>query len=170
MKNSPSDNKPDNVIPIPRRSEEKQFDKKWGKEVTKQGFCMVPSILFQAQQRIGLNPTQLTILMHLIDFWWTQDKKPFPSKKTIADRLNISPRQVQRHIADMEKAGLLKRAQRYHPNGGKATNEYDLSGLVKKMRNIAPDFEEAKEKAKELKRQASSRGGLKATAARQKMA
>lgn len=163
MENSPSDNKTDNVISISRKKDEKQFEKKWGKEVAKQGFCMVPTILFQAQQRIGLNPTQLAILMHLIAFWWTQDNKPFPSKMTIAARLDISPRQVQRHMAAMENAGLLKRTQRYHLSGGKATNEYDLSGLVEKMKKIAPDIQKAKEVAKEKKQQATRRGGLKAT-------
>lgn len=160
----------DNVIAIPQLKKGKEFDRKWGHQVSKLGFCMIPSILLRAQQRLGLNPTQLAILLHLIDFWWTSENKPFPSKETIAERLHISARQVQRHVADMEKAGLLRRVQRYLPNGGKTTNEYDLSGLVEKMKKIAPEIQEAKEKAKEIKQQATRRGGLKATVARQKKA
>ena len=71
-----------------------------------------------------------------------------------------------RYMAELEEAGLLSRRDRYATNGGRLSNEYDLSGLVEKLKKIAPEFEAAKE----VKRQASRRGGLKAAAVQQKKA
>ena len=34
------------------------------------GFCTVPSLLMQAQARLGINPVQFNIIMHLADIWW----------------------------------------------------------------------------------------------------
>ena len=131
-------------------------DKKWGKQVMKLGFCIIPSMLLQAQQRLGLSPTQLAVLLQLADFWWDNDRKPYPSKEALKDRLGLSTRQIQRHIADLETAGLVKRIERRAANQGKISNEYDLSGLVARLKAIAPDLE----KAKDIKRQATRKGGL----------
>ena len=86
------------------------------------GFCIVPSLLLRAQQRIGLNPTQLAVLMQLCDFWWEDARKPHPGKKLLAERLGLGERQVQRYIAELEQAGLVKRVERYAVHGGKMTN------------------------------------------------
>lgn len=132
-------------------------DKKWSGEVMKHGFCIIPSMLLQAQQRLGLSPTQLAVLLQLADFWWDSERKPYPSKKTLSERLGLGERQIQRHIADLEQAGLVRRIERRAAHHGKLSNEYDLSGLVAKLKTIAPDIE----KAKETKRQAIRRGGLR---------
>ena len=58
-------------------------EQKWGKAVMGLGFCIVPSLLLRAQQRLKLTPTQLAILMHLADYWWDVGRKPFPTKKTL---------------------------------------------------------------------------------------
>ena len=78
---------------------------------------------------LGLNPTQLAVLMQICDFWWENDRKPYPSKATLAERLGLSPRQEQRHIADLEEAGLVRRIEQRAHHGGKHTNLYDLTGL-----------------------------------------
>jgi len=167
MAGSTADNKGGKVVTLhPVSKTDKSSDKKWGKLVMQQGFCIIPSIMLRAQQRLGLNPTQLAVLMQLCDYWWDHGRKPYPSKEKIAERLGLSARQVQRHMADLEAAGLLSRQERYATNGGRLSNEYDLSGLVAKLKKIAPEFEEAKE----VKRQASRRGGLKAAPAQQKKA
>ncbi len=131
-------------------------DKKWSKPVMKLGFCIIPSMLLQAQQRLGLSPTQLAVLLQLADFWWDNDRKPYPSKEALKERLGLSTRQIQRHIADLEQAGLVQRIERRAAHQGKISNEYDLSGLVERLKKIAPDME----RAKEIKRQATRRGGL----------
>lgn len=144
------------VVPLRPSKAEQISDKKWGKDVMKLGFSIVPSLLLRAQQRLGLNPTQLAVLMQLADYWWSQDNKPRPSKQALSERLGLSTRQIQRYIAELETAGLVKRIERTAAHRGKLSNEYDLSGLVKRLKEIAPDVA----KANELKRQATRKGGL----------
>ena len=112
------------------------------------GFCVVPSLLLRAQARLGLNPTQLAVLMQLCDHWWDSDRKPFPGKKALGERLGLGPRQVQRYVAELEQAGLVKRIERRAAHGGKLTNVYDLSGLVARLKKLEPEFRAVQEKAR----------------------
>ena len=152
-----SNQQSDNVINLPLK-DSKASEKKWGKPVINMGFCIVPSLLFRAQRRLGLNATQLAVIMHLADYWWDADRKPHPSKNTLAQRLNVTPRHVQRIIADLEEFGLVRRIERYAKHRGKLTNEYDLSGLVKRIKELEPDFRKADEKAKNIHHQVTKPG------------
>ncbi|OPG82090.1 helix-turn-helix domain-containing protein [Stutzerimonas stutzeri] len=145
-----------NVVALRPSKAEQVSDKKWSKPVMKLGFCIIPSLLLRAQQRLGLNPTQLAVLLQLADYWWDQDRKPYPSKQALSERLGLSPRQIQRYIAELEAAGLVQRIERRAAHRGKLSNEYDLSGLVERLKKIAPEIEQANE----IKRQATRRGGL----------
>ena len=155
------------VVPLERpqkakpTSDKKASAKKWSEPVMRLGFCIVPSILLRAQQRLGLNPTQLAVLLQLIDYWWTHDNKPFPSKQALSDRLGLGPRQIQRYMAELEGVGLVARVERRGTHRGKLSNEYDLSGLVARLKTLAPEFEEANER----KRQVMRRGGFRKKAA-----
>ena len=144
------------VVALRPLKADQMSDRKWSKPVMKLGFCIIPSVLLRAQQRIGLNPTQLAVLLQLADYWWDQDRKPYPSKQALSERLGLGPRQIQRHIAELEAAGLVRRIERRAVHKGKRSNEYDLSGLVERLQKIAPDIE--KENAN--KRQVTRRGGL----------
>jgi DNA-binding MarR family transcriptional regulator len=128
--------------PADRRSE-----RKWGKAVIDVGYTIVPSVLLRAPRRLGLSPTQLAIVLVLAEYWWEPGKNPWPSKADLCNRIGLKPRQLQRHIAEMEQAGLISRKQRFVA-GRKTTNEYDLSGLVQKLKALAPEFQEAKRAAK----------------------
>jgi len=136
----------------------KTTEKKWGKKVVALGFCIVPSLLLKAQRRIGLNPTQLAVLMQLLDHWWDNDRRPFPGKKLLAERLGLSARQVQRHIADLEQAGLVQRTARLGAHGGKLSNEYDLTGLVARLKELEPDFRRVEEQTEAARREVSRPG------------
>lgn len=133
-------------------------ERKWGKKVIELGFCIVPSLLLRAQQRLGLNPTQLAVLLQLCDFWWEEARKPHPGVKRLAERLSLSERQVRRYIAELEQAGLVQRVERRAAHGGKQTNIYDLSGLVKKLKELEPEFREVEDEAKEERKAVSKRG------------
>jgi predicted ArsR family transcriptional regulator len=63
----------------------------------------------------------------------------------LAERLNLSDRQVQRHIADLKAAGFVRRIERTAPHRAKISNEYDLSGLVEKLKASEPEFREVAE-------------------------
>lgn len=136
----------------------RQSEEKWGVEVMALGFCMLPSLLLRAQARLGLNPTQLAVLLQLADFWWDPKRKPFPKKADLAERLSLSERQVQRHIADLEMAGFVRRIERTYGRRGKISNEYDLSGLVEKLKALEPQFREVAEEAKARKKAVATPG------------
>jgi predicted transcriptional regulator len=137
--------------------DKKTLHEKWSKPVLDLGFCVIPSIFIEGQHKLGLNSQQAIVLMHLISYWWEKDRKPHPAMKTIADRMDISKRQLQRHVKELEDNGLIKRISRENEAKGKLSNEFDLSGLVERLKSIAPDFKEAREKSKELKKIAGRR-------------
>jgi predicted transcriptional regulator len=124
------------------------------------GFCITPSLLLRAQARLGLNPTQLAVLMHLADYWWEAERKPYPKMETLGNRLKLGPRQVRRYIAELEDAGFVTRIERRAPHRGKISNEYDLSGLVSQLRALEPEFREVEEKVK-AQRSAVARLGIR---------
>lgn len=148
------------VVPLRPAKAAKVSERKWGAEVIGLGFCLVPSLLLRAQRRLGLNPAQLAVLLQLCDFWWDEARKPFPSKEALAERLGLSARQVQRHIADLEQAGLVERVERRGPHGGKLSNLYDLSGLVRRLKEIEPDFRQV-ESDNRARRRAVARPGYR---------
>ncbi|NTI46122.1 helix-turn-helix domain-containing protein [Rhizobium rhizogenes] len=146
-----------NAVPSTKASK-KASAEKWGQAVMDLGFCLVPSLLLRAQRRLNLNPTQLAVLLQLCDFWWDKERKPFPSKETLSQRLSLSERQVQRYIAELEKEGLVRRIERRASNGGKLSNTYDLTGLVKKLQALEPEFREVEEANKEARKAVAKRG------------
>jgi len=142
-----------------RKESAKKSEKKWGKAVISLGFCIVPSMLFRAQARLGLDSRQLNVIMHLADHWWDAHRAPYPGKRTIAARMSMSPRQVQRCLAALEQAGLVKRVARVAPQRGQMSNEYDLSGLVARLKALEPEFRKQVEDAKAKKGAVEKPGG-----------
>jgi hypothetical protein len=146
------------VIPLHSAKLKKASERKWGKDVMDLGFCIVPSLLFRAQARLKLNPAHLAIVMHLADYWWAAERKPHPSKKTLGARLGLSPRQVQRYVADLEAMKLVERVERTAPSRGRKSNHFDLSGLVARLRDLAPEFRQVAEQARAEKRRVARPG------------
>lgn len=149
------------VIPLRREGPQRSSEKKWGRDVIRLGFIIVPSLLFKGQARLGLSPTQLALLLQIAEHWWDPDRRAYPGTNALAERLRLSQRQVRRHLAALEDAGFLQRIERTAAHRGKLTNEYDLGGLVAKLQKLEPDFREAQEMRRQLSRpgyKKSSRG------------
>jgi hypothetical protein len=108
----------------------KQNEEKWTPTLMRAGYLVLPTVLLERQQALGLEAVDINILLHLIRHWWFADKLPHPSKKTIAECMGISRSTVQRRIAAMERDGLIKRVQRHGIDKEQQTNIYDLSGLI----------------------------------------
>ncbi|MEQ7154288.1 helix-turn-helix domain-containing protein [Brevundimonas aurifodinae] len=143
------------------------MEERWGKNVIKAGYTVVPSIILRAQARLHINAVELAVLLHLLDHWWDNAEMPFPSKQRIADRLDVSTKTVQRAAAKLEAEGLVRRVKRSNGHGGQASNHYDLSPLIEKIRPIADEYLEANRKASELRRSVGRNGGLKSWASRE---
>lgn len=145
------------VIKLPAASK-KVGPQKWGHQVWKQGYSSVPSLLFKAQKRLKIKPVELALLMQIIDHWWEPDKRPFPSKERLAARLDLTERHVQRLIAGLEERKFVKRVVRKRADGTQMSNEYDLTGLVDRLKELAPEFQKAEEEAKKIRKKAATPG------------
>lgn len=155
------------VIEFPKtkatKADQRRFEARWGKTVAGRGYTMLPAVLIRAQHRLGLEPEHFNALLHLVYHWWEPDNNPYPAKATIAARMDKSPKTVQRYLKALEDAGLIRRIERFEANKGQTSNEYDLSGLVKKLEVIAAEeakvAEENKARATSVERRSSRRGG-----------
>lgn len=55
-----------------------------------------------------------------------KNRECWPSVKTIADDIKLSPATVRRAIKDLRKAGLIETTQRYRTKGGTSTLKFTL--------------------------------------------
>ncbi len=120
-------------------------EKKWTPELMRPGWTMVPSVLMEYQRELGLNAIQFNNLMQLAKHWW-KETPPFVSKGTIAKAMRVSARTVQRHLAALEKAGLILRETRYRQDGGRTSNRYVFDGLIEKAKPYAATMLEVRAK------------------------
>ncbi len=136
-----------------------KLEHRWGKSVIDAGWVAFPSVFLQRQQALGLDPLDVNILLQLADHWWERDNLPFPSKKTLADRIGVKPRTIQGHIARMESAGFVRRIERRHRNGGNKTNRYSFDGLIREAEPFAQEVLKEREKRKHEKSTRDTRKG-----------
>ncbi len=139
-----------------RRNEEK-----WTRPLMDAGWTLIPSVILERQQALGLNATDLNILLHLIRHWWFSDKLPYPSKRVIADCMGVSESTVQRRIRQMENDGLLSRIARSKHGKGQQSNMYDLSGLIEAVRPYAEEALQTRAKRKKEDDETRTRKRLK---------
>lgn len=135
------------ALHLPKKDRRRAEDK-YTAAVMKHGYTMLPNLLLQAQGRLQIGHAEFNVLVQLIAHWWDADKDPHPAKETIARRMGVSGRQVQRYLTALEKAGLIKRIERFKGHKAQTTNGYALDGLVAKLKEIEPEFAKALEQRK----------------------
>lgn len=119
-----------------RRNEEK-----WTPTLMAAGWIVIPSVILERQQALGLDAIDINIILHLVRHWWFSDRPPYPSKKTIAQCMDIDESTVRRRIAAMEKEGIIQRKPRFDPNyGGQKSNEYHFDGLINEAKPFAEEW------------------------------
>lgn len=118
-------------------------EKKWGRTLMDAGWTAFPSIILEKQSAFGLGALDINILLYLSTYWWEAENKPHPTKKTIAEAIGVDPRTVQRHIAEMESAGFIKREYRKNKDNGNAPNKYHFDGLIEEAEPYAQEKIEA---------------------------
>ncbi len=62
---------PERIIRFPKGDSKKpsSTERIWGKPVLSHGYTAIPSILIQAQSRLGITPLQMNIIIQLLDYW-----------------------------------------------------------------------------------------------------
>lgn len=134
-------------------------ERKWSPTLMKAGWTVLPNVLFERQQALGLDPLDINILLHIASYWWSESGKPHPSKVTIAKAIGIDPRSVQRRIAALEAAKLIRREERRISKSGSKTNIYHLDGLIEAAKPYALEkIQERDAKAAERAARASRKG------------
>lgn len=114
-------------------------EEKWSPLLMQAGFTVIPSILLERQNALGLDPLDINIILYLSTYWWTSDGLPHPSKATMAEALGCTPRTIQRRIAAMEASGFVKRIERRESRYGSQTNKYSFEGLIEAAKPFAKE-------------------------------
>jgi predicted transcriptional regulator len=114
-------------------------EKKWGKALMKSGWTAFPSLILEKQHALGIDSMDVNIILYLATYWWESENKPHPAKGTIAETIGVAPRTIQRRIAALEKAGLVKREYRKDKNKGNKSNMYNFDGLIKELAPFAEE-------------------------------
>ncbi len=118
---------------------ENTLTKKWGKDALAMGWTAIPTSLFFLQNKLNINPTTMNVLLNMIMHWWGSTESPFPSQTSIALRMGVSKRTVQRAVAELEKLKLIEKTTtspkdpRFH-----GRNLYDLSPLAQVLNVMTP--------------------------------
>lgn len=110
------------------------FDK-WGEAATA-GFQLVPDVLLRNQAKLELTATDTVVLLNVLMHWWYADKRPFPRSTSIAARMDVQPRTVQRSLARLHELGLVKRVTEELPDG-EERQVCDPSGLKQRLIELA---------------------------------
>ncbi len=142
---------------ITRKNVQENFNannKKWSKTLMEAGWTVLPSIIIDKQDELELEPLDLNIILHLAKYWWSEDKPPYPSKATLAQKMNRHPSTIQKRIARLEKKKLIERVMRTHnDHKGRLSNIYKLDGLIEA---VTPFAEEAIKLKKNIKKNAEN--------------
>ncbi len=135
------------ILAFPKATPQKSSTERiWGKQVISHGYAGIPSILIKGQQRLGLNPTQMNILLQLLEYYRDPGRPPFPTKKALADRMGVSSKTIQTNMKMLEDRGYIQREQQVTAQGDYGSNIYHLDGLIKKVKEIEVDFRAEREK------------------------
>jgi DNA-binding Lrp family transcriptional regulator len=134
-------------------------EKKWSKVLMDAGWTAIPSVIIERQQALGLDSLDINILLYLTTYWWTEDNKPRPSKKTIATAVGVDSRTVQRRIAAMEKDGLIRREEHRINGKGSRPNTYHFDGLITAAKPYAIEKKQDMERRKLEREKSAARKG-----------
>lgn len=102
---------------------------KWG-EALDSGFVVIPSALLRNQHKLGLNDGEIVVLLNLLMSWWGLSELPHIQTTTIANRMHVTRRTVQRHIENLEQKKFIRRIWAKRGVNERAGATYDLSGTV----------------------------------------
>lgn len=120
---------------------------KWGKAAIA-GWQPLPDVLLKYQYKLQINPTEMMVLLNILSFWWFVDELPFPRATTIAKRMDVTPRTVQRALNQLFKKELLLKKTELTVKG-KEREVFDVSplvGLLSRLAESDPDFQHKQNK------------------------
>lgn len=149
-----------------RKERQQRFsrnEKKWGATLMAAGYTVLPSIILEKQEALGLDPLDVNILLHLATYWWYSENPAHPTKGRIARAIGIDESTIRRRIARLEKDGLIRRQERFSSKTrGQLGNFYHFDGLIKACKPFAEELlrVRAERKREDDKRRSRKRPAL----------
>ena len=119
--------------------EVENIERRWGTSVTTgaTGFTAVPNVLIRYQYELGLSATELVVLLNLLTHWWRTDELPYVRPTTIARRMEVDRRTVERALRSMQGMGLIRHLPPERQEGRPTIRRFELDGLVNALEIIA---------------------------------
>jgi predicted transcriptional regulator len=108
---------------------------KWG-DALRAGFQVLPDALVRGQRLLGLSPTDVVVIANINQAWWFEDRLPYLQPQTIAKRMGVSERSVQRSLHRLRTKGYLKQV-RIEQSDGAVRYLHDLAGLRGHLEQLA---------------------------------
>lgn len=110
---------------------------KWQGAVSEgSGFVAVPMTLLRLQTHLKLTPTDMVVLINLLAHWWDPTRVVFPRSTTIATRMGVAKRTVQRSTQKMVRAGLMTRE--FVEHNGTKRRSFQFTPLAAKLAKDVP--------------------------------
>lgn len=110
---------------------ESRVAERYGEAATA-GWSPVPDVLLFNQHRLKIQSDDLVVLLNLMAHYYVKNEMPFIRPTTIAKRMGVSQRSVQRSIARLRKQGLILKGK--HETNGHIT--HDLTPLIERLRPL----------------------------------
>ena len=80
----------------------------------------------------------MVVLLNLTMHWWYPERHPYPRPTTIARRMDVSSRTVQRVLNRLSRLGLIERCRNASDGpAGAASTAFRLEGLVNELEPMA---------------------------------
>lgn len=113
----------------------KPIQSKWG-DALRAGYLVTPSVLLIRQYELGLSNSELVILLNILASWRDVTSLPRLNPTTIAKRMDVDARTVQRNISSL----IAKRYIEKKLDIKTGVTSYNLENLVSKLKIIAPQL------------------------------
>ena len=85
----------------------------WGGAITPaSGFVAIPMVLLRVQTKLKLTATDMLVMANLLAHRWKVTDAVFPRTTTIAKRMGVTPRTVQRSAEKLIRGGVMERVKR----------------------------------------------------------
>lgn len=108
---------------------------KWGSSL-KAGFQVLPDALLRGQHLLGLTATDVVVVANLNQAWWFNEQLPYLQPQTIAKRMGVSERAIQRSLRRLRLKGFLVQVRK-RESDGTVRYFHDLSGLRVELEYLA---------------------------------
>ncbi|NPU63719.1 helix-turn-helix domain-containing protein [Bradyrhizobium sp. 83012] len=109
---------------------------KWGVAAVP-GFGTYPILLMMHQARLGIDVYEMNVLMQLIAHWHAAERAPFPHTKTIANRMGLGIRKIQRCLKSLQEKGYIAKVEK-KTRADRVS--YDIRPLAVKLDPIAREW------------------------------